>query len=143
MHERPLSEILEPLETACVRLRDGSQGIAVWEWDDRFAAVLAVVAAPADQEFLALLRVVMGNEWDHVDIRQSPEMVGRAAGVWGGLTTDQRFFALDPEVDPMLYAAWWPWGSRKKFSVRVSCLARGSAAVEADPQATIRRCFGI
>ena len=57
--------------------------------------------------------------------------------------TGQTFFVLDPGADPMMYAAWWPWGSRLKFSLRVSCVARAETIIKTDPQARLKGWFGL
>jgi len=45
-------------------------------------------------------------------------------------------FVLDPDHEPLLYAAWWPWNGGKSFSLRVSCTADEALPV-------VRRCFGL
>jgi len=62
-------------------------------------------------------------------------MVRAIAQVWG-LRQGQRMFVLDPDHEPLLYAAWWPWNGGKSFSLRVSCTADEALPV-------VRRCFGL
>lgn len=142
MRPRRLNAI-EQMQAATARLREGTRDIAPWEWDQAYWAALTVIKAPHEEEVFELVREALPYSWDPLEIKTAPEQIRRAAGVWGGLMTGQQFFALDPNADPMMYAAWWPWGSRLKFSLRVSCSARADSIVKADPQARLREWFGL
>ena len=133
----------ERMEAACKRLLDATQGVAVWEWDDAYAAALATVESADQQDLLETLNAVLPHSWDHVNIKTAPERVRHVSGVWGGIMSGQRLHVLDPDTDPMLFAAWWPWGNRLKASLRVSCQARSEIVAKADPQAILRGCFGL
>lgn len=133
----------ERMEAACTQLLEATQGIATWGWDDSYAAALVVIESPHESEVLATLTELLPHSWNHLDIKSAPEPVRHISGVWGGLMAGQLIFVLDPEADPTLFAAWWPWGNQLKFSLRVSCIARGRAVVKADPQAKLRACFGL
>jgi len=133
----------ERMEAACKGMLEATQDLAAWEWDDRYFAALAVIESPHESDVLASLSELLPHSWNHVDIKSAPEPVLQVSGVWGGLMVDQLMFALDPGDDPMLFASWWPWGSRLKFSLRVSCSARGEAVVKSDPQAKLRSYFGL
>jgi len=133
----------ERMEACCERLLEATQGIAAWEWDDSYSAALGVIESPHDSKVLATLTELLPCCWNHLDINNAPEPARQVSGVWGGLTVDQLLFALDTDADPMLFAAWWPWGNRLKFSLRVSCTARSEAVAKADPQTQLRNCFGL
>jgi len=133
----------ERMEAACKQLLEATQGVAVWEWDDAYAAALATIASAQQQQVLDTLSDALPHRWDHVDIKSAPERVRHVSGVWGGVMSGQRLHVLDPDADPMLYAAWWPWGNRMKASLRVSCHARSETVAKADPQAVLRACFGF
>jgi len=139
--QRPDS--LQQLETVCTRLREDTHEITEWEWDNRYAAALAVFELPHDGQVLALVTELLPCSWDQLDIETAPEPVRDISGAWGGLEAAQRLFVRDPEVEPVLFAAWWPWGSGEKFSLRVSCSARSEAMVGTDPQAQLRGFFGL
>jgi hypothetical protein len=142
MRPRRLNAI-EQMHAATTRLLEGTREIAPWQWDESYWAALVIVTAPHEAEVLDLVNEALPHTWDPLAIKSAPEQVRRAAGVWGGLMTGQRFFVLDAGADPMMYAAWWPWGGRHKFSLRVSCSARAEAVVKADPQARLRGWFGL
>ena len=133
----------ERMEAACKRLLEATQDTGAWEWDDRYIAALAVIESPHESEVLATLTEWLPHSWDHVDITSAPDLVREVSGVWGGLLDGQRLFVLDPGADPMLFASWWPWGNQLKFSLRVSCSARSETVANADPEATLRACFGL
>jgi len=134
---------IEQMHAATTRLLEGTRDIAPWEWDQNYWAALAVIKSPHETDFMEVVDEVFPHSWDPLEIKSAPEQIRRVAGVWGGLMTGQQFFALDPGADPMMYAAWWPWGNRQKFSLRVSCSARAEAVIKADPQARLRGWFGL
>lgn len=133
----------ERMEAACQRLLEATQDVADWEWDDDYFAALAIIESPHESEVLATLTELLPHSWSQLDIKSAPEPVRQVSGVWGGLMTGQLLFVLDPAADPMLFATWWPWGNRLKFSLRVSCTAQSEVVARADPQANLRGCFGL
>jgi hypothetical protein len=131
------------METACTQLREGTREITEWEWEESSAAALAQFESQHDGKVLALVTELLPHSWDQIEIKTAPEPVRHVSGVWGGLMAGQRLFVRDPEIEPMLFAAWWPWGNREKFSLRVSCTAWSEAVLRADPQAKLRGFFGL
>ena len=113
------------------------------EWDDKYAAALLVVEPAHESAVSAMWTELFPSRWSHLDIDKAPERVRDVSGVWGGLMVGQRMFVLDPVDDPMLFAAWWPWGNGLRFSLRVSCTARGETVAKTDPQAKLRASFGL
>jgi hypothetical protein len=132
---RTKGDVLAAIEAVTARLTGASLR---WEWDDRFAAALAVVEAPADQAVLALVSQVFAAAWDAQTIQQAPDAARELASSWG-LQRSQRLFALDLDDDPLLFAAWWPWGSGTTFSLRVGC----SASDAAQGEALLRAAFSL
>lgn len=137
------NEALAEAEAASVHLVDGSGKLLSWEWDDRLSAALASVEAPNDRDVLELVGAVFSDSWEHEDLEQAPESVRALASDWGGLAPGQRLFALDPASDPLLFAAWWPWGNGTTFSLRVGCAARSAEAEETDAVAMLRGWFSV
>ncbi len=133
----------ERMEAACQRLLEATQDVAYWEWDDDYVAALAIIESPHEREALATLTESLPHSWNTLDVRSAPEPVRHVSGVWGDLMAGQLLFVLDPEADPMLFAAWWPWGDRLKSSLRISCAARSESVAKADPQAKLRACFDL
>jgi hypothetical protein len=131
------------MESACKGLLEATREHSAWQWDDDYHAALAVIRAPHEAAVLARVEGLLPHAWSQLDIKQAPPHVRHVCGVWGGLMTGQRLFALDPELDPMLFATWWPWGNRLKFSLRVSAYGRGDAVVKADPQGKMRAFLGL
>ena len=50
---------------------------------------------------------------------------------------------LDPADDPLLFAAWWPWGCGTTVSLRVSCVAYSPAAEASRPLDLLQTCFEL
>ena len=137
-----LEEVLRGAERVAAQLVEGGRELLRWEWDGRFSAALAVVKAPGHEPVLELLARLFPFAWDSTSVARAPEPVRAVADDWG-LKAGQRLFTLDPGDDPLLFAAWWPWGNGNTFSVRVGCIADDEAAEKADPDAQLRRWFGL
>jgi len=133
----------ERMEAVCTGLLEATRDIAAWEWDDAYSAALATIESEHEKRVLGALTEALPHCWDHVDIKSAPEQIRHVSGVWGGIMSGQRLLVLDPAADPMVFAAWWPWGNRLKSSLRVSCYARSETVAKADPQAVLRTCFGF
>ncbi len=138
MTRRTPAEALKAAEHASARLIGESGDLLRWEWDSRFSAVLSVVKVPNDRPVLELAGAVFTADWNEKTIGGAPEPVRALAATWG-LNPGQRLFTLDPEDDPLLFAAWWPWGSGTTASLRIATYAREAA----DPVAELRRWFSL
>jgi len=133
---RTKTEVLSAIEAAAACLKGASLR---WEWDGRFAAALAVVKVPADAPVLALVSQAFAGSWDSQTILQAPDRARLLESCWGGLQRGQRLFSLDLGDEPLLFAAWWPWGSGTTFSLRVGC----AASDPAEGEALLRRLFSL
>ena len=137
------TSVSERMEAACEQLLAATKDISAWEWDDTYDAVLAIIESPHESEPLATLHESLPHSWNTLDIRGAPEPVRHVSGLLGDLMAGQLLFVLDPEIDPMLSAAWWPWGNRLKSSLRISYAARSEAAAKTDAHAKLRASFDL
>lgn len=113
-----------------------------WEWDGRFGCALAALKEDRREAILALLATHFPNgRWESSTIGGAPERVGTIAKAWG-LRGGQALYTLDSTNDPLLFAAWWPWGGNTTFSLRIG-LNVGADAAGFDTEATLRDCFGL
>lgn len=141
---RPLpSNALGRMEGACRALLVATPDNAHWEWDREYHAARLIVRSGREAALLQQLHAIMPWAWTRHDIGTAPSQVRHVAGIWGGLMTTQRLFVLEPADDPMLFASWWPWANRQRFSLRVGCYARRDAVIRTDPQAKLRRALGL
>jgi hypothetical protein len=113
-----------------------------WDWDGRFSAAVAVVEDPDHHALLERVEAVLPHHWDHQTIGDASAAVRAIADLTGGLRAGQRLFMLDPEGDPVLFAAWWPWGSGMVFSLRIACASRDPEVAEQN-EAFLRKLFSI
>lgn len=107
-----------------------------WEWDSRFGAALAVIAAGDFETMTATLTDKLGKRWTVDD--DIPQAIAKISGGMGGLRGGQSFFATSEDGDPILYCAWWPWGGNKQASIRVGCWSSNS-----DLSASLKQWFGL
>lgn len=140
---RTPSQIIAEAETVFARLVEDSLDLMMWEWDGRFSAVAGAVSEPDHLHILELIGGLLPNIWDYQSLEQAPDPVQRVAEEFGGLRPGQQLFTADATDDPMFLGAWWPWGSGKRFSLRITCTIRSEEAKEADPLSMLRRLFPI
>lgn len=113
-----------------------------WEWDGRFGCALAALKQDRQEAILALLATHFPEgRWESSSIGTAPERVAAIAKRWG-LRGGQALYAGDAAGDPLLFAAWWPWGGNTTFSLRIG-LDVGASANGVDAEATLRSCFGL
>jgi hypothetical protein len=143
MPSRTLDDAMADATRAAARLAEATAEPLSWEWDSRLSAVLSAIEAPRHLPVLELVGALFPATWDHRTLSTAPELVRKIASAWGGLSSGQRLFTLEPEDDPLFFAAWWPWGDGTTFSLRISCVARGAAAKGRDPLAQLRRWFSV
>jgi len=136
-------QVLSQAAAVTAQLIEGGRELLRWQWDDRFSAALATVKVPHDQTVLARLASLFPRTWEASTLGPAPAAVKALAGDWGGLMAGQRLFTLDPEHDPLLFAAWWPWRNNTVASLRVSCCARGAEAKATQPLTALRGWFAL
>lgn len=121
MATRSADEVMVDVEAALQRLVAETREL-VWDWDRRFDTAVGRVSAPDHTAVLTLLDDCHAHRWDHESIANAPEVVRGISDGWGGLRPEQLLWASDPAESPLLFAAWWPWGSGTTFSARIGCL---------------------
>lgn len=141
MNPRPPEVVVLDVENACRALKERASDLS-WEWDSRLSAALAVARDPEHETLLALVETQLPISWDYRTIRNAPKRIADVSAAWGGLRHGQKMLTFDPSDDPLLFAAWWPWGGGMAFSLRVSCAIHAAEAAAMDPLTVLRDCFG-
>jgi hypothetical protein len=113
---------LGDVERVCRAMIDQGRGLLAWEWDSHFSAALSVTKDPQHHKVIEVIEGLFPSVWTHETIQQAPERIVDLCDSWGGLRPGQRLFTFDPSDDPLLFAAWWPWGGGKTFSLRIGCV---------------------
>ena len=106
------------LENVCRELAGAFPGILSWQWDNRFETVLAEFGVDIQNRVRATLEHYLGNTWDSSTIARAPDIVQVIIGHLGGLMSGQLFFASDPNLEAIIFCAWWPWGDGRTISIR-------------------------
>ncbi len=123
------------------RLVDSTRDL-VWDWDRRFNTAVGRVSDPEHLPVLALLDDCFGHRWDHETIGAAPEVVQDISAGWGGMRPGQLLHTFDANEFPLLFTAWWPWGSGTTFSLRVGCLITTGPEAEQAMAQRLRSLFG-
>ena len=139
--KRSTAETMVDLEAALERLAAGTRELT-WDWDRRSSTAVGRVSAPEHLAVLTLLDDTFASCWDHQSIGAAPDVTRTIADGWGGLRPGQRLYTFDPDDAPLLFAAWWPWGSGTTFSVRFGCYLPPGADTQPAVDARVRAVFG-
>jgi hypothetical protein len=132
------------LENACRELGGAFQGILSWKWDSRFGAVLAEFGAGKKESIRAVLERYLSVTWDSSNIDKAPDIVREINSHFGGLRAGQMLFTTDPDREPLIFCAWWPWGNGKTISLRIaSALKDLSDSEKAEKIQLFKEGFGI
>lgn len=136
------SDLEKQLQSVCETLK--KECTCQWEWDAYMGAALSAFEKPAFSEMRSLLEQALPLQWTDQTIVDAPKRVQELAESLGGLRTGQALFVSDPVQNPMLFAAWWPWGGGDKVSVRVSMVEQDESSAQETPlHQTIQEWFGV
>ncbi len=103
----------------CTGLRSAFEGILDWKWDGRFGTALAEFPLEKKGSVLGILDQHLIGRWDGATIGEAPETVKKVKEHLGGLMAGQLLFLSDPNDDPLVYCAWWPWDNGQTISIRI------------------------
>ena len=120
-------------------MADGMREL-VWDFDRRFDTAVGRVSDPEHTAVLALLDDCFAHRWDHESIDGAPAVAQEISAGWGGLRPGQLLWAADPDESPLLFAAWWPWGSGTTFSARIGC-RMSTPEAQAEMATRLRKLF--
>jgi len=127
------------LETLAKATAEAFAGVLTWKWDGRFQAAVAEFDLSAQEKVRAVLRQHLAHSWDSATLGTAPAPVQAACAGLGGLQRGQLAFASGTQ-EPLLFAAWWPWGNGRTVSLRV--IPRTGSAVDPETLKSFRAAFG-
>jgi len=132
------------LENACGELGGAFQGILSWKWDSRFGAVLAEFGAGKKESIRAVLERYFRVTWDSSNVDKAPDIVREINSHLGGLRAGQMLFITDPNREPLIFCAWWPWGDGETISIRIgSSFTKLSGSEKAEQIQLFKKGFGM
>lgn len=108
------------IENKCKELNGAFQGVLLWQWDNRFEAVLAEFDAADKDKIRAILGQCFNITWDSSNINKAPDTVQKVSSYLGKLRSGQLLLTSDTGATAYIYCAWWPWGNGKTISIRIS-----------------------
>jgi hypothetical protein len=110
-----------------------------WSWDDRFLMMLLVFESRHSDVVTEALTDALPQAWEGgSDEADRPRAIYHVVSGLGGLRRGQVLRTTDSELDPMLFAAWWPWRDGSRISLRVGI---HSARVQGDERNELSRSF--
>ncbi len=105
--------------TICSKMKSVLPGSSVWELDDRFNTVVAAFERNSSEIILSALKASFSQEWSKKTVRKAPAHIKSIADSISGIETGQIVFTTNGGADPVLFAAWWPWGDGINISLRI------------------------
>ncbi|MFT5675703.1 MAG: hypothetical protein ACI808_001634 [Paraglaciecola sp.] len=93
--------------------------MAKWQYDDFHKALLAEFSVDKEAQVKRALRIVLPRSWDAKTIRKAPGEIKHLAGSFSKLVKEQKLLSIEPEKNPKVMVAWWPWGHGATISVRL------------------------
>ena len=108
------------LELYCKEIIARSAGKITWDWDDYIGAMLTVFKRDQASEIFGIFDQYFAASWDSNSLKYAPAEVKNIADSLGGIRAGQYLFTSQPDENFMVYAAWWPWGDEKTFSLRLA-----------------------
>jgi len=131
-------------ENACKELGSAFQGVLSWKWDRRFGAVWAEFGAGKKESIRGILERSLRLTWDSSNIDKAPDIVREINSHLGGLRAGQMLFTTDPNREPLIFCAWWPWENGETISQRIAPADRKLSDPEkAEKIQLFKQGFGI
>jgi hypothetical protein len=115
-----MNNFITDIENICAELVNTFHDQLAWEWDDRFQAALAAGKIDIKDNVQVFLKRHLKTIWDNSNTDDAPDVVLDIISYFGGLMPGQVLYTSDMDQDILLCCAWWPWGNRETFSVRVT-----------------------
>jgi hypothetical protein len=124
----------ESLENVYKQLALAFDGVLSWKWDNRFETILAEFTADNKDRIRSTLEQYLGHTWDSSTVANAPLIVQTVTNRLGGLMPGQLFFTSDPDLEPFMFGAWWPWGDGQTISIRLAPAGEKSSDSETAEQ---------
>ena len=118
------------LAKVCTNLRSAFERILEWKWDGRFGTVLAEFPPEKKASVLGILDQSLVSRWDSATIGEAPESAKKVKEHLGGLMAGQLLLLSDPNAEPLVFCAWWPWGNGQTISIRIGLFSETTGAEE-------------
>jgi hypothetical protein len=118
--ETIMNDVITQIENVCTEFVIPFQDQLIWEWDDRFEAVLATCTTKNKEDVQQALKRHLKTIWSSSNTEEAPEVILDLISHFGGLMPGQLLFTSDPEQEMLLCSAWWPWSDGDTVSIRIA-----------------------
>ncbi len=131
-------------ENICKGIIDALGEELSWKWDDRFEAALAEFQIKSRDPIHEILSQHFNIIWDTSNIGSAPDHVLTINRNLGGIRSGQLLFTTEPNVEGILFCAWWPWGNGTTISIRIAQFINGDdETAYAGQMDLFRSWFGV
>ena len=134
-------EDLRLLKPCCEKILTASSGSVPWGWDEQFVAVLGQVEDESAPTLQRTIEEMLPKAWEAETLGDAPDYLAPIVEHLGGLWPGQKLFVTDTTGSASLVAAWWPWETGPRSSLRFFVWNKKEA--EANFANELRDWFGI
>lgn len=131
------------LKKSCQPLLNDFDGLLSWDWDNRSQTLLAEFPTIKGEVIRAVMNRHLTQQWDNKTIHQAPERLRTATGDLGDLRANQLLFSSGPDSQPLIFAAWWPWGNGEVISLRLASPTTSDHQVAPAEPGLLNRIMGL
>lgn len=118
--ESIMQEIISDYQKICEEFKESLGGTLSWKWDDRFEAVLTEFGIDSVDKIRQILDKYLHYVWDRASIDKGGGGVQKISNMLGGVMSGQLLFTSDPDMENIIFCAWWPWGNGTTISIRLT-----------------------
>lgn len=115
-----------------------------WRWDDKLSVLLTEFSWEKKERILVKIRQLFTEEWNHKNIKKSPQSIKEELGELTKLSKTQLIFTRPATANtPAIAILWWPWGHGATYSLRIKILATNydEAALKKAQTSMIKKIF--
>jgi hypothetical protein len=132
------------VKTIASQIRNAIGDDFKWEWDSRLMGALTQFEKSNEPQIQRALSSILAYEWHVTNVTDAPESVLIATDFMGGLRSGQTVMTIRPEFDPLVLAAFWPWGNGVTVSLRIVLFSLNRSPGQMDGlMSTFRNAFEL
>lgn len=115
------------IKNTCDTIQKETSDVTSWEWDDRFNTALCVLPQEKSGDVYSLVKKEFTENWATESITAAPKIIQNLSGEILGVRQGQFLFTKDSLDRVIVFAAWWPWESDQRVSLRIGLHALSGA----------------
>ena len=104
----------------------------MWGWDARPNGAFLVVNKEDAESVRGLLKSQFESSWEEANAINAPKNVCKVIEHLKGIRPRQYLYTKNVSSDLLMYAAYWPWGTTDRVSVRISLFSEENGSLDSE-----------